>query len=156
MKYERSTVSEVHELLKEFGPGKELTVKEVNERIPWVEANHVSAALGLLSQERYGMLERLEKRGKIRPYRITENINDARREHKKPAYARRYRIHYDDGSRDTNGLRSPVPSIKGNVSDALLDAAMIAESGDRKSIDSVISIIRGVYLNLKDTRDQSE
>lgn len=149
-KTERSTVSEVYELLREFGTGTEITVKDVSKRMPWVQANHASAALGLLSQERYGALERLGKDGRIRCYRVTDKIYEDRREHKKPAYAKRYGRQY--GSRTEQV--SPLPRFNGNVSDTLLDAAMIADKGG--SEESVMDIIRNVYLHLRYSRDHKE
>ncbi len=149
-KSERSTVSEVYELLREFGPDAEITVKDISARMPWVASNHASAALGLLSQERYGALIRLGKEGRIRRYRITDKIYADRREHKKPAYAKRYGRQY--GKR-TEAVR-PLPTMKGSVSDALLDAAMIADSGGPE--DSVMDIIRGVYLHLRKARQGEE
>lgn len=157
--YDRSTVHEVFDLLREFGPDTVITIKDVMRHMPWLESNQASAALGLLSQSQHGILNRLEKDGRIRRYVITKNVYNERRFNRKPQYAKRNRGKKDDykPSRGTVAqIPTPMPNedVRQEASDLLLEAAMLIEPGGgsrTENLNEPLGKIKDAFWLLKKT-----
>lgn len=152
MRYDtRSSVAQVHELLEQWGAGEIANLDNVHEALPHLQRNHVSAALGLLSQPGYGCLERLERDGRLRQYRILRGVFTAEINHKE-AYGFAPRVrgpHLPGGPKkapDVVWKDDSDPDDHATIPDLIMSAAMHYEQGDKAR---AIEDLRNAYVRIR-------
>lgn len=150
----QSKVAQVHEVLESMQreqPGRVISMHDLLEHLPGMERNHISAALGLLSQPRYAGLERLPKEGRVRHYKLLDAIFSVPIDHRgTPAEHKKSR----DGAPDRKGLgmsvsfREPQPNEDepSSTPDVILSGCMEYEEGN---LEQAMTYLRDAYLRIK-------
>lgn len=141
-RYRQSTLEQVVAILKEEGPGREVTLVDVVARAPWLRRNRVSASLALLAQPKYALLERVGKSemGLI-VFRVLPEL--AERDWRAQGKPRSWQVF--GRSRSTDEAESSPVDVD-YVDERLTEASVLAGAG---AYDDAMEACRNAYYELK-------